>query len=106
MIDLKKISKSILERGNFPGKIDNLLTTGKWIGMTNEIILSLFHPNIFSHQLSFTTNSTFYNRELTYYVNDFLSFAMLFRFYIFFRFFICYSKYYDARSNRVGFEFN
>ena len=76
--------------------------------MIAEIAFCLIHPNIGFHckllynlDINYTTIISAYLLEITYNINDFIIILLFLRSYTFYRFFICLSKYYGARANRV-----
>lgn len=67
-----------------------------------EIFLALCTPGIYFHDLKYTTLKSGYLVEIEYQVNDFLGVVLFLRTYIILRCFISFSRYYDARANRVS----
>ena len=67
-----------------------------------EVALCVLHPNLVLHGKTFKTNANYYNKEIEYSYNDYLLLITLTRGYIFFRFFFCFTRFYDIRALRVG----
>jgi hypothetical protein len=70
--------------------------------MIYEILYSLFHPNIFLMGVTFKTNPSIFLVSVEYEVNDFLLIILLTRVYVFYRFYISCTRYFDARAERVA----
>lgn len=82
--------------------LDTLYSSGRLKFLLIEILLCILHPSIATHNLSFTTNEDWYNKVVTYDVNDYLLIIALWRVYVFFRYYFTFTRYFDVRSSRVG----
>ena len=67
-----------------------------------EAILSLFHPNIFTKDITIKTKKNWFKVECEYDLNDVLTFICLFRIYVIFRWFIFLTEIYTSRANRLS----
>ena len=73
-----------------------------WIPFTLESLFALIHPNIFTKGHYFTTPASEFMLSITYEVNDFIVFIVLFRIYVIYRFIISISIFYSSRSSRIA----
>lgn len=82
-------------------KDTSFISTNLFKTFSVEVFINIFHPNIITKNMKFTTNTTWNNIESHLDVNDIFSSITLLRFYLVFWSLISFTRFYGARINRV-----